>query len=187
MEIRDHFIDTIFEFPTPNEIYEVRCFWNDLAAFMCHHILADNEIHIYPPSDTVLYEDEIWTIYVSLWRKAKIGAMDFKYLWTPDTDAADLEDVRLTALEDDSSYLFKVEKNVPIQNYRFNTDNDFINFLNIHQATIDTNTILRVRFKLPENLKSALLIDWGRIILKIPTYDDFLTHPQFPDGFGRFL
>lgn len=84
---------------------------------MCHHDLDNNEIHIYPPSDTLIMEDEIWTIYITLWRKAKLGAMDFKYLWTPTTpidDPTSLEDIRVTALNENNDYHFRVKKNVPV-------------------------------------------------------------------------
>lgn len=61
-----------------------------------------------------------------------------------------------------------------------------MNFIAVHQTNINTNTLLTVRFRLRSNLRSALGVDWGRLILRLPTADPFYEQAQFPDGFGRF-
>lgn len=35
-------------------------------------------------------------------------------------------------------------------------------------------------------MNSASDIDWGRLILTLPTKHDYLAQLQFPDGIGRF-
>jgi hypothetical protein len=61
-----------FEFPTTTT-YEIRCFWNEMAAMMCFHDPVAKTIKVYRPSNTVIAAGTLYTIFVTQWRLKPLG------------------------------------------------------------------------------------------------------------------
>jgi hypothetical protein len=99
-------------------------------------------------------------------------------LWTPTSLPADLKDIPIKQYDLNNALKATIKNNVPIQNFRFNlagpTAGTFEKaYIAVHSATIDTYTSMTLHFKLIKALPKSTGIKWGRIILTVPTMDDW--------------